>query len=127
MCAGAQRAIATTEPSRQTARPAREIRRGRWAARVYSSTKIATSVTVGCSAATGAEAPDCTPKMICAAPMVAATANAATGYRRRGITVAASSRLTAIAVSHTLGGPAESWPTLNANSTTASSPSACHG
>ena len=71
--------------------------------------------------------PGCTPMVTWAAPIAAATANAATGYRRRGTTVAASSALTAMAVSRTLTVPAGTWCALNANSTTASRPSACHG
>ena len=65
--------------------------------------------------------------MTCAAPIAAATANAATGYRRRDTTVAASSMLTATAVSRALPCPAGTWRALKANRTTASMPSACHG
>lgn len=43
VCAGAQRTTATATPSRQTARPASDIRRGRQAASVYSSTAMARS------------------------------------------------------------------------------------
>ena len=45
--AGDQRAMATAEPSRQTTSPAIETGRGRYAARVYSRTRMATSALVG--------------------------------------------------------------------------------
>ncbi len=71
--------MATAEPSRQITSPAMETGRDRYAARVYSRTRMATSALVGWRAKTGAEPPVCTPKAICAAPITAATANAATG------------------------------------------------
>ena len=80
-----------------------ETRRDRWAAKVYSSTTIAVSATVGWRPAvsgrpkSGWMAPPAgwMPMATWAAPIAIAAANAATGYRWRGTTVAASSTLTA--------------------------------
>ena len=78
--AGAQRVMATAVATRQTTRPVTEIRRGRWAASVYSSTGMTTSVAVGSRARTaGPPPPGCRPKATCAAAIAMAAVNAATG------------------------------------------------
>ena len=67
---------------------------------------MTTSVARGSSATTGAGLPNCRPKATCPATITAAAAKAATGYRRRGITVAASSAVTATTSIRTLADPA---------------------
>jgi len=90
---------------------------------------MARSAVVGWRAKTGAWSPLCTPKAICVTAITAATANAASGYLRRGITVAASRTVTAVKATRPVGPawPAATWGTLVTNSTAASKPSACHG
>ncbi len=78
--AGAHRVMATPVATRQTARAVTETRRGRYAATVYSSTGMATSVAVGSRARiAGPPPPACMPNRTCAAAIVMAAANAATG------------------------------------------------
>ena len=71
--------MATAEPSRHTISAVMETRRGRCAATVYSSTRIAKSASVDRSANAGAASAYCMPNVTCAASIAAATPNAATG------------------------------------------------
>jgi len=64
---------------------------------------MARSAFVGWRAKTTAWLAFCTPNAICAAPIAAATANAASGYRRRGTTVAASTTVTATKAARAAG------------------------
>ena len=72
--------MATPVAIRQTTRAVTETRRGRCAATVYSSSGMTTSVAVGSRARTaGPPPPACMPSRTCAAAIVMAAVNAATG------------------------------------------------